>query len=265
MNKSYYLTRISYISINLLTFVFFLYSCAPFKRSIYLNDETLTEGVPKFYENKKSEYRVQTNDVLHIQVLSADEEINNIFNIKNNAIGNFGNPGALYVAGYSVDLHGNINLPIVGNLSVRNLTLFEIQNQVQQSIDVYLKNATVIVKLINFRVTVLGEVASPGSFIINNAQVNLFEALGRAGDITEFGNRNNVRIIRQSSDGEEVVSIDITKPGILNSKYFYLQPNDVIYVEPLRSRTQRANLQPVTVAFAGVSTLILLLNYIDNQ
>lgn len=240
------------------------YSCAPYKKTIYMNNDLLTTGVPKFYENEKFEYRIQTNDVLHIRVLSADQEINNTFNINNNVAGNFGNPGSLYVSGYSVDHQGNISLPIVGKLSVRNLTLFEVQNLVQQSIDVYLKNATVILKLINFRITILGEVTRPGAFIINNAQVNIFEALGQAGDIVQFGNREKVKLIRQTADGAEVVFLDITDSDIMNSKYYYLQPNDVIYVEPLRSKTQRANLQPLTVTFAAISTVILLLNFIDN-
>ena len=250
---------------KLLIIVITFHACAPYRKTIYIQDETLTGGVPKYYENKKFEYRIQTNDVLHIRVLSADQEINNTFNINNNAGGNFGNPGSLYISGYSVDHQGNISLPIVGKLSVRNLTLFEVQNLVQQSIDVYLKNATVIVKLINFRITVLGEVTRPGSFVINNAQANLFEALGQAGDIQQFGNKENVRIMRQTSDGAEVVSLDITKSDIMNSKYYYLQPNDVIYIEPLRSKTQRANLQPLTVTFAAISTIILLLNFVDNQ
>ena len=253
------------ITAQLVAIALLFYSCAPFKKTIYMNNDSLTPGVPKFYENQKFEYRIQTNDVLHIRVLSADQEINSTFNINNNMGGNIGDPGSLYVTGYSVDHQGNISLPIVGKLSVRNLTLFEVQNLVQQSIDVYLKNATVILKLINFRVTVLGEVTRPGSFIVNNAQANIFEALGQAGDIGPFGNRENVRIIRQSSDGAEVVSLNITKSDIMNSKYYYLQPNDVIYVQPLRSRAQRANLQPITVTFAAISTVVLLLNFIDNQ
>ncbi len=242
-----------------------LSACVSNKGIRYLEGRKFEEGIPQTFENKKFEYRIQSNDVLLIDVQSADPEISAIFNINQARGVNLANPSSMFISGYSVDHQGYINLPIAGKISVRNLTLFEVQNIVQKSIDEYLKNATVIIKLVSFRVTVLGEVNNPGQFFVNNEQATIFEGIGLAGDITEFGNRKEIQLIRQSVEGAEVVQLDLTNPNIISSRYYYLLPNDVLYIQPLKSRVRRSNLQPVTVGLSAVSTLILLLNFISNN
>jgi len=128
-----------------------------------------------------------------------------------------------------------------------------------------LKNATVVTKLISYKITVLGEVNNPGYHYVYNNQATLLEALGLAGDLTIFASRKNVKLIRTVPQGTEVVLLDLKDPNLLKSKYFYLMPNDVVYVEPLRARSKRSNLENLTLLFSAITTAILILNYIDNN
>jgi polysaccharide export outer membrane protein len=156
-------------------------------------------------------------------------------------------------------------LPIIGELTVKDLSVEQARDLIQLNADKYLKNATVIVKLISFKVTVLGEVNNPGYHYVYNNQVTILEALGLAGDLTAVGNRKNVKLVRQVKGGSEVVLLNLTDPRLLKSKYFYLMPNDALYVEPLRARSGRLNLEHLTLVFSAATTAILILNYLDNN
>jgi polysaccharide export outer membrane protein len=171
----------------------------------------------------------------------------------------------MYIQGYSIDELGQITLPILGDIAVKDLTVTEVQDLIQERTNKFLNNATVIVKLISFKITVLGEVKCPGYKYIYNNQATFSEGLGLAGDLTENGNRERIKLIRQVPTGNEVVMIDLTNPNILKSKYYYLMPNDVIYVEPLKAQSKRSNLALLTLIFAGISAGILILNYVDNN
>jgi polysaccharide export outer membrane protein len=177
------------------------------------------------------------------------------------------NPAGFYLNGYSINEEGNITLPEVGPVKVVDLTLNEAQTLIANEISEYLSTATVIVKLTSFKITVLGEVNSPGYYYVYNDQANLLEGLGLASDLTEFGNRENITLIRQTDDGSEVVLINLKDPDILSSKYYFLQPNDVIYVQPLKAKNTRSNLSTFTilsVLFGAISSTILLLRYLND-
>jgi polysaccharide export outer membrane protein len=177
----------------------------------------------------------------------------------------FSNPGNLFLEGYSVDDLGRVNLPILGLLTVKDLTMDEVQNLIQTNANKFLKNATVVVKLISFKITVLGEVNNPGYHYVYNNQATILEALGLAGDLTIFASRKDVRLIRAVPRGSEVVLLDLKDPELLRSKYFYLMPNDVLYVEPLRARSKRSNLENLTLVFSAITTAVLILNYFENN
>jgi polysaccharide export outer membrane protein len=121
------------------------------------------------------------------------------------------------------------------------------------------------VKLVSFKITVLGEVNSPGYRYIFNNQATILEGLGLAGDLSENGNRKRIKLVRQVPTGSEVVMVDLTDPKILTSKYYYLMPNDVIYVEPLRAQSKRSNLALMTLFFSAVTTTVLVLNYFESD
>jgi polysaccharide export outer membrane protein len=174
-------------------------------------------------------------------------------------------PSNLYIQGYSIDETGSITLPIVGDIIVKDLTVTEAQDLIQNRINKFLNNATVIVKLVSFKITILGEVKDPGYRYVYNNQATLPEGIGLAGDLSENGNRKRIKLIRQVPTGSEVVMIDLTDPNVLRSKYYYLMPNDVIYVEPLKAQSKRSNLSLFTLIFAAISSVVLVLNYVNDN
>jgi len=229
-----------------------------------LQDKKFEEGRPTEVVNRSKPYRLQINDVISVKVKSAtDSKIADIFNITNEAVSTAANPGALYMDGYSIDSYGRITLPILGSVEVKGLTLEIAQDSIQNRANKYLNQATALVKLVSFKITVLGEVKNPGYHYVYNNQVTILEALGLAGDLTNVGNRENIKLIRPTPNGSEVTLLDITDPGLLRSPYFFLMPNDVLYVEPLRALSNRSNLEVWGVIFSAATTAILVLGYLD--
>lgn len=243
--------------------ILLLSSCYYNKRLVYFQDKKYSELQPTLVKSKKPVYRLQTSDVLSVLVKSSTETeaSNTIFNVATREGAMFTSPGSLFLEGYTVGVDGKINLPIIGEVLVKDLTVEEVQEVVQAHADKYLNKSTVIVKLTSFKITVLGEVKNPGYLYIFNNQVNVLETLGLAGDLTQFANRKNVKLIRQVPEGSQVVLLDLTDPRLLSSEYFYLLPNDVLYVEPLKARSKKANLEVLSVVFAGLTTLVLVLSY----
>ncbi|GGG32963.1 polysaccharide export outer membrane protein [Hymenobacter glacieicola] len=237
--------------------------CVSQKNLPYLQGNNFNTRTPVAVDNAPQRYRIQPGDVLSIRVQSTQSTLNEAFNtVDTRAVFN-GDPGNLYLTGYSVDDAGNINLPTVGRLKVVGLTVEETQAAAQKEVTRYVRDANVLVKLLSFKVTVLGEVRNPGRYFVYNAQCTLLEGLGLAGDLTEFGNRHNVKLIRQTTKGSEVVLINLTDPALLTSPYFYLLPNDALYVEPLKARTDRGNAGNLALVFSGISAVVLILNYLQ--
>lgn len=237
-------------------------SCMTKKELVYIQNSNLKENVPTDFQTRYTAYQLQTDDVLSIKVLSVDPDMSNLFNITNpvNAMG-MSEPASLYLSGYGIDKEGFINLPTVGKLKVEGLTTSQTQDLIQKNLDKYITDATVVVKLISFKVSILGEVRNPGYFYIYNERANLLEGLSLAGDLTQGADRENVKIIRQQKDGtSEVVLLDLKDPNLLQSQYFYLMPNDVIYVEPLKTQLKRDNLIIWNTVLAVVSSGALLYN-----
>jgi polysaccharide export outer membrane protein len=192
-------------------------------------------------------YRLQPRDIISVKVKTLDTESSEYFNTDNGNAFNMLNPASIYLSGYSLDDNGNITLPELGALKVGGLTVIEAQKKIQESLSTYLNKATILVKLVSFRITVLGEVRSPGQYFVYNDQVTLLEGLGMAGDLTEFGNRENITLIRQNGDNLGGVRLNLKETDILSSKFYYLQPNDVLYVQPLKVKNTRGNLNTLGV------------------
>ncbi|MBF8965619.1 polysaccharide export protein [Pontibacter sp. FD36] len=240
-------------------------SCLSKKELVYMQNENLKETAATSMQTSYKPYQLQPADVLSIKVQSLEPEISNIYNIvpPSSAFG-FADPGTMFLSGYSVDDEGNVNLPNVGKVKVSGLTLQQTQELIQRNVDRYITNATVVVKLINFRVSVLGEVNRPGQYFVYNERATLFDALGMAGDLTRGAARENVKLVRQTPGGSEVVLIDLKDPNIVQSRYYFMQPNDVLYVEPSVAQVKRDNLvslNVVTIALGVISTAAVILNY----
>ena len=208
--------------------------------------------------HKKYLYKIQPDDVLSVKILGLDPNTTSFFNIESNTAFNQYNPAALYLNGYSVNDSGYIYLPIIGPLMVKDLNIEEAASLIQSKVDEHLSKATVIVKLVNFKLTVLGEVKKPGMYNIYNDRVTIFEALGLAGDITDFGNRTNVMLIRQTARGTMLFNIDMTDSELIRSELYFLLPGDVIYVEPLRAKAVRLGVPAAQLILSGISTILLI-------
>lgn len=215
----------------------------------------------EFVNDRIENYKVQPGDNLYIKVSSFDEKTTMLFNSSDNRYGQNTNDIGVYLSSYAVAEDGSIDFPLTGKIQVQNLSIEEVKAEINKVLDEYLKENMIIVKLINFNVTLLGEVKNPGQYKVYQDKINLFEAIAMANDLGDFANRRKVKLIRQSKKGSSIHMLNLTDQNILESDYFYLMPNDIIYVEPLRGKQFTFANFPYSVIFSGISTLILLLNF----
>ncbi|WP_171036959.1 polysaccharide biosynthesis/export family protein [Maribacter algarum] len=242
-----------------LILAFMLSSCYTSKGVDYLQSNQQTIILPL---NKGEQYKIQPSDVLSIKVQSRDPEQTAFFNLTSIENRNFqANPASLFLSGYTVDPEGAINLAIVGELKVGGLNVDEIRDLVQVEIDKYLVNAAVTVQLTSFKVSVLGDVKNPGTNYIYNNQATIFEGLAAAGDLNLSAKRKKVKVIRQIGNESVVVNLDLTKPSIIKSPYYFLHPNDVIYVETSKPNIKQSNLGVLTLILSAITTTVLVLNF----
>lgn len=250
---------------GILMLIISMSGCYSKKELVYLQNDEFNKEYPTALNNRRPEYRIQVNDVLQIDVRNPDPTTTALFSKNNGNIVNGNvNPAFLYLAGYSIDDQGNINIPIVGTVKVDGLTVNEAETLIQSEIDKYLNNASVEVKLVSFKISVLGEVNNPGYYLIYNGQSNILEALAMAGDITQFGSRDDIKLIRQTNSGSEVILLDMSDAELMNSKYYFLLPNDVLYVEPNNEQIKRANLEPWGFVLSALTTAVLFVNAYVN-
>lgn len=243
--------------------IYLVSSCTSQKQLVYLQDDDslTTENV---YFRQQVDYKIQNQDILYIRILSIDDRTNDLINVASTRYQQnlFQNETSLFINGYSVDNSGNVELPIIGKVFVLNTTVEEAKGAIQEKTDQYLRNASVIVKLISFKFTVLGEVNRPGVYKNFNNQLTVLEAIGMAGDISDYGNRTRILVIRPTKNETRTYRIDLTKKDVLSSEGFFLLPNDIVYVEPIKSKTFRINIPTLSLFLTTLTTLILVLNFI---
>lgn len=211
-----------------------LSSCVS-QRKVKLIQENVNKEMKTIFDNPRSTtYRIQTGDHLYIRVYSVDPKTSKFFQAD---FPYLMNTTYQYLNTYVVDEFGYISFSFIEKLYVKGLTIQEVQQSIQTQLDEYFKEATAYVKLVNFQVGVLGEVNSPGNFTIEQDQINVFQAIGLAGGITDFGNFKEVKLVRQTQTGSEIYFLDLTDNRILESPYYYMMPNDVLYIEPRNSKS----------------------------
>jgi polysaccharide biosynthesis/export protein len=242
-------------------------SCTSHRQLVYLKDVDSASGGGSFYPKSRPEYQIQTRDVLYVKIFTLNEELSNLINqtTGTNQQNLYQNETSLFINGYVVSDSGNIELPILGKIKVAGKTMDEALANIRERTSRYLKDATVTVKLISFKVSVIGEVNRPGTYYNYNSQLTVLEAISMAGDITDYGNRHMIHVLRPGSTGTTSFQLDLTNKKILTTDGFFLLPNDVIYVEPIKSKTFRINIPTLSLFLTGVSTLILVLNYVNNN
>jgi polysaccharide export outer membrane protein len=212
---------------------------------------------------KPEDYKIRPNDQLYIKVIS-DDPLNSAFlNLTGMQTTTSTSGETMELITYLVDNEGKISYPQLGEIEVGGLMIGEVQEIVQEGVDKYLQSASVFVKLVNRNITVLGEVKSPGQHLMVKNQLTIFEALGTAGDLTDWGNRQNVKVIRELPEGKHVAEVDLTAPNVIQSPYYYILPHDIVYVEHRDQVYGNKNVsygQRLSLGLAVTSTLLLILN-----
>jgi polysaccharide export outer membrane protein len=232
-------------------------SCISKKRIVYLQGKQDFNAVSNNYDPI-----IQRDDRLSIIVTSLEVEAARPFNLNQNSTGNVNlnnNPLATYL----VDVEGKIEFPVLGTISVEGFTLNQLRNILREKLAVYLKSPVINVTINNFKVTVLGEVQVPGIVSFNNHRVTLLDAIASAGDLTAFGKRQNILIIRDYQGIKTFNRVDITKADFVNSPFYYLDQNDVIYVEQRKTKmdaTALPNLPIILSIVTFITTVVLLIN-----
>jgi polysaccharide export outer membrane protein len=237
-----------------------LTSCVSNQDMVYLQKKEGQNVNPSITAIYSKPYRLQTNDVLSVTIKAIDPKLVTIFSPSNQAeVGK--SESALYFDGFKVDDHGNIRMPVLGEINVIGFTVEEVRDKIEKELlaNYFNKEANlfVTVKMAGFKYTITGEVGGKGTKVLFQDRVNIMEAIANSGDITALGNRKDVIIIRQLPTGTEMYSVDLTDISVMNSPYYYLQPNDFIYVKPLKKNTWE-NFQTGLQGFTSVVSLITL-------
>lgn len=244
-----------YLPFSLIAFC--LGSCVSLRKIVYLQQSELEQPTQTI---SPGESVIVPNDNLYITVSALNADAVRIFN--NPTIAYDANIGSevLNVSGYLVDERGEINFPVLGRITLGGLTKNQAVKLLQERISEYIVDPRVNLRFLNYRVTVLGEVNRPGVYTSRDERVTLLDALGMAGDMTIYGKRNNILVYRASGDQTSFARLDITSPEILQSEYFFLQQNDVVYVQPNKTRAGTSGYnQNLTL---GVSVLSLLVTVV---
>jgi polysaccharide export outer membrane protein len=242
-------------------FIFFLSSCTTQRNVEYFQNKN--KGTKSFNEAIIEDYKLKSDDELFIQISSLDDAASNIFTgtrvQQSIQIGSLQPYGASLLS-YTVDKEGYLHLPVIGKLLVIDKTLADVSSMIKESLTNVLSQPVVSLKLVNRYVSVLGEVQYPGHFAYAKDKLTIPDALSLAGDITEYGNRKEVVLIRNEKGKNIRIIIDITKSDILASEYYYIRPNDIIYIKPLRKKFWGLRQFPYTVIFSTLTTVLLIYN-----
>lgn len=257
-----YFNRITKLGIFTVVLTMMFASCVPQKKMLYLKDaEMAAANISKEYVNDRSvNYKLQPGDNLFIRVLNTVDErtaasLSGDYSTRNVQLTS---DASIYLQSYTLDEDGCIEMPLTGKVQLKNLTVDEARTKIQDELAKYVNQTTLIVKLSNFNLTVLGEVNRPGMYKIYQSQINLLEAISMAGNMTNFAKNDEVRIIRQTDNGSEIVTVDMGQADILSSPYYYLKPNDIIYVEPLKIKQWGFTTFPYSTVLSVVSLAVTL-------
>ncbi len=256
------MSRYNYVIAAFIVFLSFS-ACTSQKQLTYL--QNVDSDSSTVYYKEPIEYRIQNEDILYIRVISLNDEINTMINTFSTSANSnqFQNEISLYLYGYSVNDSGYVDVPYIGKVNVMGMTLEEAHAVITEKVARAVRNATVIVKLVSFKFSVLGEVHRPGVYKNYNNQLTIFEAISMAGDITDYGDRFNVLVVRPTKDETKTYRVDLADRDVLSSEAFFLLPNDVVYIQPIKSKSFRVNIPTMTLFLTTISTLILVLNFVN--
>lgn len=243
--------------------IFLFTSCQSYKKVPYLQDSEVVEQAT--LQEKLYDARIMPKDLLTIVVSCTSPELAVPFNLtvatQNNVAITTNTTSQPVLQQYLVDNEGKINFPVLGELKVGGLTKKEAEQMIVEKLKPYIKEIPIVtVRMVNYKISVIGEVARPGTFTINNEKVNLLEALAMAGDMTVWGLRDNVKLIREGADGkQEIITLDMNKAETILSPYYWLQQNDIVYVTPNKAKSRNSDIgNSTSLWFSATSILVSL-------
>ena len=268
--------------LNPIFFVLLFYllasSCTTTKNVPYFMDLTDTSKIYTQAIKNTYEIQIQPDDILEIIINDINAQAAAPFNLGNtnppsvpgmqilqSTLGtkpNTANTTTATGQGYLVDKSGTIDFPVLGNFKVQELTVPQLKDTLKQKLEKYLQNPIINVRLLNYKVTVLGEVLRPATYSIPSERVTIVDAIGMAGDLTIYGKRENVLLIREENGERKFIRLNLNSSNIFESPYYYLKQNDIIYVEPNKAKissTDIAKLRSISLITAAFTLLIILL------
>lgn len=253
------------INLGLIAFLTLSFSscCVKYKNLVYIQDK-YTNTSDTIQTSKNQEIILRTGDNLYINLIGANIEELGIYyrDVRSSAYRDL-----LALQGYMIDPEGNINFPMIGKTQLAGLTIKEARDLIQSKIDEFIANVVVDIRLLNYKITILGEVARPGTYTFDQREVNLLDALGAAGDCSANADRRRVIILRKEAENTKAETLNLLNSDFIANPYFWLKPNDVIYVKPTRSKTVAANSPLLSVILSSLSvtaTLILYISYLKD-
>ncbi|MCZ4319895.1 polysaccharide biosynthesis/export family protein [Aequorivita viscosa] len=233
-------------------------SCVPRQKIVYFQD---LEQQNALMDSIQNSFKIQPNDLLSIVVSAYDLEAVRPFNLISEARASADVSVLSYTnterQAYLTAEDGTIDFPVLGRIKVAGLSRTELSELLTKRISEYVKDPIVTIRIVNFKVSVLGEVARPGTYNVEGERLTLPEALGLAGDMTIFGRRDNVLVIRDNGNGKQYKYLDFRDSDVLNSDFYYLQQNDVIYVEPNNAQVQSSSFNRNTGIYISIASLLL--------
>ena len=259
-------------SVLYLLFVSVLFtSCIPTQDLIYLQNKNNSDAVNTILAVESKPYRLQTNDIISINIKAIDPKLVAMFSSDNEESMSDKSDSGLYFDGFTVDDHGAIRIPILGEINVIGYTIEEIRVRIEKQLlaEYFNKEANIFVtvKLGGLRFTVNGEIGSPGTKTLFQEQVTIMEAIANAGDITITGDRKAVTVMRKTPTGVVMQDLDLTDINAMKSPFYYLQPNDYIYIKPLKQKawgTGKTGIESlgtvITLLSLATTTFLLLKN-----
>ena len=253
----------------LFVFIVFCSSCIPYKDTLYLQNKSILTDSTQVIVEKQKPYKVQINDILNVRIKVTDQKNVEIFNPVGVGDLNVSSAERAYFDGFTIDLHGAIKIPSLGEISVLGYTTREIEQIIEKKLleEDFKESAKIFitVKLTGLRYTVTGEISNPGTQTLFQERVNIFEAVANSGEIPDTGDKSDVLVIRQFPQGQKIFHLDLTDVTVMNSPYYYIQPNDMIYVKPLKQKswgtgtTALQNIGAIATILSLVTTTLLLI------
>jgi polysaccharide export outer membrane protein len=250
------------LNLFILIFVFALTSCVTAKKLTYLQADDITSS-DTIVSVTPDAYKILSYDNLYIKVVTPDPKWSEMFNTISQAYGasSLTDQSADLIS-YPVDGDGYISLPYIGKIMVSGKTLAEATTAVAQSLEGFIADPAVTVKMINNYVSIIGEVNNPGKFAIYKDRLTIFQALAMASEMTDFSDRQKVQIIRPTKYGNIIKDFSLSDRSIMSTEFYYVMPNDVIYALPMKGRFFHMNEFPYTIILSAVTTFVLLWNVI---